>query len=681
MAKSTAFVLTESSQKSFIQYYRETMLLVNDIKSAQRNRFIEIDKAYQREKDTSDEQVQATAFNKGGDTSKLQNITVPVVMPQVESAVVYQTSVFLTGVPIFGTVANPQFMDEAMQLETVLSNNATRGGWTRQLMMFFRDGAKYNFAPIEVSWERETVVSLTTDIQFSASQGKPVDTVWAGNSLTRLDPYNTFVDPRVDPSEVYSKGEFAGYTDLISRIELKQLIAEMSDTIVQNVTKAFESPRQGNPAYNNSEDISERFYVPDINTDIDASDQYEDGMNWLSWVGIDKKGTKSNKAIEYKNSYEKTVLYCKILPSEFSLNVPGANTPQIWKLLIINHSVIIHAERQTNAHGWLPILIGQPQEDGLAYQTKSLATNAKPFQEVTSAFMNSIMASRRRAISDRTLFDPSRVLAAHMNSDNPSAKIPVRPSAYGKKISDAVYQFPYREDQGAFSMSQIGQLLNMSNLLAGQNPAKQGQFVKGNKTKEEFSDTMQNANGRDQLVSILYEDQVFTPMKSIFKLDILQFQGAETLLNSESEQQVDIDPVKLRKAVLEFKITDGLVPASKVINGDTLGVALQVIGSSPQIGVGYNIAPLFSYLMKTQGAKIGAFEKSPEQVAYEQAVNQWSAIAQALVEKGGDPSTLPPQPIPQAYGYNPANQGGGVEEESKANQLPPGQQSVSQQPS
>lgn len=669
MANSTSFVLTRASQESFIQYYKETLLTVNTVKSSQRTRFEGIDRAYMREQDASDERTQGKLAVKGGNPNILQNTTVPIVMPQVEAAVVYQASVFLTGIPIFGVVANAVFEDQAIQMETILDDNATKGGWTRELIMFFRDGFKYNFAPLEVSWDKEVTAAIETDIEFSAKEGKPVEVIWSGNGLKRLDPYNTFIDPRVPPSELYKKGEFGGYTEFLSRIELKQLIAEMADTLTMNVTKAFESTSQAIPGTSSGE-TAESYYIPGINPDVTISDNFEGAMNWLSWAGMGKHNPNKNAAIQYKNSYEKTTLYCKVLPSEFSLAVPSANTPQVWKLIIINHQVIIHAERQTNAHGYIPILIGQPYEDGLDYQTKSLATNAQEFQETTSAFMNSILASRRRAISDRTVYDPSRILSAHMNSDNPSAKIPVRPSAYGKNVGDSVYQFPFREDQGAFSMAQIKELVGMSNMLAGQNPARQGQFVKGNKTKSEFDDVMSNANGRDQLVSILLEAQVFTPMKTIFKLDILQYQGGVTLYSREKEKAVKIDPIELRKAILEFKISDGLVPSDKIISAEAWTTGLQVIGTSPEIGAGYNIAPMFSYMMKTQGAQINQFEKSPEQMAYEQALGSWQQVATMVAEKGGDLKTIPPQPIPQDYGYDPTGQGTPKIEEDKSQQLP-----------
>lgn len=649
MAASTPIPLNKASQKAFMVYYDNIQNLVKEHRHQQRMRMLAIDRNYQRELDKAKEHQRAKAANAAGDSDRFQNVTVPVVMPQVETAVTYQTSVFLTGTPIFGVVASPSFIDEALQLETVIDNQAVRGGWTRELIMFLRDGAKYNFAPVEVPWDREVTFEIATELEKSAKEGIPKETLWEGNKVKRLNPYNTFTDPRVPASECYKRGEFEGYTERVSRIELKSFIATLPDTMTLNVTAAFES-QSSDPT---TLDASDRgYFIPDVNPAITNPEQTV-GFDWMAWASLSST-RKGN--INYKESYDLTTLYCRIIPSEFDLRVPSRNIPQIYKLIIVNHSVIIYCEKQTNAHNMIPILVGQPMEDGLSFQTKSLAENAVPFQQVASAFMNSIVHSRRRAITDRVLYDPSRVAQKDINSDNPSAKIPVRPTAYGKNVSEAVYPFPYREDQAAFSMQQIQSLLGLANHLSGQNQASQGQFVKGNKTLHEFESVMQNANGRDQLTSILLEAQVLMPLKQILKFNILQYQGGTSLYNRDKRVAVEIDPVQLRNAVLEFKISDGLIPSSKLINADSWSVALQVLGSSPQIAGSYNIGPMFSYMMKTQGAAIAEFEKSPEQVEYEKAVANWQQIAAMAVEKGTEGVEIPPQPKPADYGWNPSGE-------------------------
>lgn len=656
---NTAIILTDKSQSAVIEFLKQCYNLYNQNINI-RERMREIDLAYIREKNQLVEQKRARTLNRYGDQNRYQDLTVPVVMPQVEAAVTYQTSVFLQGVPIFGVAPTPENADEAMQLEAVMAENATRGGWVRELQMSFRDGFKYNIAAIEVCWDRKVTAALESDVQFAnGKQGKPKEVIWEGNVLRRMNLYNTFFDIRVDPTKMHTDGEFAGYKLLMSKIKLKSFLAELPDKIISNVKAAFESGIGGASIGNNASTGIQNFYIPDVNLQggLLTNTNNRSGMNWMSWAGL--AGTAAESKIQYKDMYEVTILYARILPVEFGIRVPAASTPQVWKFIIVNNSILVYAERQTNAHGYIPMLFMQPNEDGLTYQTKSLARNVEPIQDISSALMNSVLAARRRAISDRGLYDPSKVTEAHINSINPSAKIPVRPSAYGKPLAEAYYSIPFKDDQSQFAIQQVSFLTQFANQISGQNPAKQGQFVKGNKTQHEFDTVMGNSNGRDQSTSLLLEAQLFTPMKEILKINILQYQGGTSVYNPDKQKQVDIDPVALRKAVLEFKVSDGLIPTDKLINSDVMMVAMQQIGSSPQIGQGYNLAPLFSYLMKTQGADLKAFEKPPEQMAYEQAQAQWSQTVEQLVSinKEIKPEQYPPQPKPADFGYQPAGNG------------------------
>jgi hypothetical protein len=641
---NTPMLIATKSQEAVIELYKQCAHLMAESWNIRAN-LEYIDKLYQRELDKTTEHRSAQIYNKYGDSTKFQNVTVPVVMPAVEAAVTYQTSVFLTGTPLFGVVSSPKWINQAKQLEVILDNQATRGGWTLELSKLFRDGFKYNIAAIEVPWETRMVPRYETDLSVSASQATTKQVEWAGNSVKHLDMYNVFFDTRVHPCNVSEHGEFAGYTEFMSRIAFKDFVSRLPDKLITNITAAFESGTAGSGLSN---ERSATYYIPEINNAmLEKPQDTVTGTNWLSWAGITNKDPK----IRYSDGYEVTTLYARILPSDFGLKVPSPNTPQVWKFIIVNHSILIYGERQTNAHNRIPILFIQPLNDGLGYQTKPLSINVEPIQSLTSALWNSAVASRRRAVTDRVLYDPSRITEAHINNPNPAAKIPVRPAAYGKPVGESVYQFPFRDDQAQFAMQETQQLLGMADMITGQNKVRQGQFVKGNKTQREFDTVMGNANGRDQTISILLEAQFFTPFKSILKSNILQYQTQELLLDKNTGQELEIDPVELRKAVLEFKVSDGLTPTDKLISADAWTTAVQTIGTSPQISQGYNLAPAFSYLMKTQGADLSPFEKSPEQLAYEQALQSWQAVAMEAASKGM--SQFPPQPKPEDYGYKP----------------------------
>jgi len=638
------FIPSIKSQEALVNF--STVIAQANINN-QRQRFLDIDLAYIREQDQTKEHKRAQLANKYGDSNRLQNITIPVVMPQVESAVTYQASVFLTGVPMFGVAADPEFIDAALMLESIIETEQIRGDWVRNLLMFFRDGFKYNISAIECSWDTMSTVALETNLA-QGIQAKPKNVLWSGNKLTRINPYNFFYDTKVAPSQIYIDGDYAGKHELMSRIKLKQFVANLKYRM--NMTEAFESSSKGASVLGID---TSYYYMPDINPQVSA--ELKDGdFNWMSWAKI----AGGKQEINYSDNYLVTTIYARVIPADFNLNLPERNTPQIMKLILVNLSVLIYAEKQTNAHNYIPIVCGVPNEDGLQEQTKTLAENSIPFQQVTSALMNSVIASRRRAISDRVIYDPSRISEAQINSPNPSAKIPVRPTAYGKPVGEAVYPFPFRDEQAGLVLGEIQQLLAIGNEVNGQNKAKQGQFVKGNKTQSEFQTVMNNANGRDQQTAILYEAQAFTPLKEIIKTNILQYQGAEKLFSKSKNQAVQVDPQRMRDAVMEFKLSDGLVPTDKVMDAEAFTISLQTLGSSPQLASGYNIAPLFSYLMKQRGADLTPFEKTPEQIAYEEAVLAWqqavAAFAKGLESGQVTQEQLPPQPTPEQFGYTPA---------------------------
>lgn len=666
---NTPVLLTTRSQQGIIAMHKEAMVQFRQ-QGNLREQMRAIDLAYAREADKSKEHEDAKRANRQGDKNRFQNVTIPVVMPQVEAAVTYQASVFLTGTPLFGVSSSPAFIDEALMMETAIDNQATRGGWAREITLFFRDGFKYNLSALEATWDREVTWTPETDMQFTGGRiAKPKEVIWEGNKVKRWDMYNTFFDNRVAPAEMYKKGDYAGTTELMSRIQLKQLISSLPEVRIENIKKAFESSC-GSINVGGSGD-TESFYIPQINPRALMDSSMNLGFNWEVWAQL--AGAK--QGIAYKNVYEVTTMYARIMPVDFDMSLPQAKTPQIWKFIIVNHSVLIYAERQTNAHNWLPVLFGQPLEDGLNYQTKSLADNVSPIQDITSAISNANIHALRRAISDRVLYDPSRITEAHINNPNPSAKIPVRSAAYGKNIGEAVFAFPFRNDQAPYNAQQISQYGAMANMISGQNPVRQGQFVKGNKTQSEFDTVMGNANGRDQLTAIGYEAQVFTPLKEILKINILQYQGGVTLYNRQAEANVKIDPVKLRKAVFQFKVSDGLTPTDKLMDTDSWVVALQQIGSSPVIGGAYNVGPMFSYLMKIKGADLKPFEKSQQQQAYEQAMAQYQQMVIQLFKDNPDlkADQLPKQPLPQDYGYDPA-QKAGTDESAAPSQVPQQQQ-------
>lgn len=615
MVAPTPFNLSKKQQEGIMKYYTACRDIFNQDSMGLRTHLEQVDKEYSRTNNKNSENVKAVEANKLGDKKRIQDVTIPIVQSQVESGVSYLSSVFLTGIPMISCVSNPQLIDVASQIDSIILENSLRGQWLRHFIMFFRDGLKYNIHAMECNWRR--VKTYNPARAITTKDPKAVEQIWQGNAIKRLDMYNTFFDPRVMPAEIHTRGEFGGYVELMSRIDLKNFIASLPSEYTMNAKEAFES------GYNEQYP----YVIPEINPNALMRADPKRTFDWTSWVlNLD------SQKIRYQNMYEVATWYARILPSDFDMMVPAKNTPQIWKFISVNGSVLIYAERQTNVHEWLPLLFGQPIEDGLWYQTLSFADNVIPFQDLTSSLWNSSLAAKRRSVYDRIFYDPLRIRESDINNSNPIARIPVRNSSYNKGVADAVHITPYDDRQSAGMVQEAQMLYEYANSLNGMNRPMQGLFQKGNKTVQEFDTTMGNANARMQFMALFVEAQIMTPLKEMIKLNILQYQPPAQIFNPSLQQMVEIDPAMLQQNAFAFQMSDGLTPNDKLISGDVLSTAMQVVGASPALMMEFDLVGMFTYWCKEKGSKwIDSFKRSQEQ--QQQFVSNQRQITDAQTEK------------------------------------------------
>lgn len=580
------------------------------------------DRVYYRETDWTPAQFKARLANYAGDALKMQNVTVPVVQPQVESTVGYLTEVFCTGEPFFGVLTPKIYQDAGLQMESVISDNSRRFGWRAEFMKCFRDGLKYNLQGLEMAWEKKKVFSIINDpAQRADKGGVSAEEMYSGNFARRIDLYNAIIDTRVVPNQVHKRGEFAGYVELYTRTDLKQLIIDLGTDSTMNVTDAFKSNTLSYTLGNNAPG---QFYIPLVNP-MALMSTNSAGTNWLTWMS----GINNNGDIEYRDLYEVAVIYVRVLPSDFNLQLPARNTPQIFKLIVINQSHIIYMKRMTNAHNFLPIVFGQPFDDGLGYQAKSFGDNVTPYQEMASSLWNSGIESKRRLVYDRLFYDPSRVSKTDIDRASSVARIPVKAGAYGKPVQDAVWQASYRDENVVGVLQMAREVQTMAQTANGTNNAQQGQFQKGNKTRYEFETVMNKSDWHPRLLGITLEDSWFAPIKEIVKMNVIQYQGEAELYNMQQQDNVQIKPADLRKMTMQFKMTDGQTPTEKLLNLQLFGQVAQIGMAVPEVMAQYDIVGMLLYSFKAQGAYwLDEFKRTPEQTAQYLAQVQATTNAQ-----------------------------------------------------
>ena len=527
--------------------------------------------------------------------------TPPVVVSQVDSMVAYLAEVFLSGYPIFPVVSSPSNHGEAEALEALLDDHSTLGGYPRELLIFFRDCIKYNIGAVEADWtsvdQYQVMDDLLTEDQVSL-QKKAVHFT----KLKRLDPYNTIRDRNILPGECSKDGDYAGYIEILSKPKMKKYLNKISlSGGAMNVTKALEG-------YITSDAPNWRIH-PQVSEYV-AARKPTSSVDWNAFLGVKSEDTPRGLV----GNYEKVTLYVRVSPGDLGMPGPKPNTPQIIKIVVVNGETLVLAERMTSAYDYLPILFGQPQEDGLGEQTQSVAESSIPIQQAAKTMFNISFNAARRAVSDRALYDSSKINPRDINAPVPAAKIPVRVNSLDGQGLDSAYKAIPFDSRGTENAMAYGmQIVGFGKDLSGLNGPQQGQFQKGNKSVKEWNDTMGGSDNRLRLPALTLEYQFFVPLKEMLKFNIYQYGEDAIVTSQKSGEELAVVIAQLRKKVLKFRIADGYTPKSKLASTEVITQLMQLIMQAPilQQAYGAGLPNMVAHLAQLGGIR-GLDEYSPQ---------------------------------------------------------------------
>lgn len=549
-----------------------------------RLRFEGIDKTYAREDGTTsaDERLQ---------NSGIKPVIVPVIQPQVDTLATQMIGMFLKGQPIFSVSSSPENDEAATQINAVLKSHSQLGAYPAEFIPWIRHASRYNLNVMEVDWAQTSEITYANSLSTDGTAAIQSEN-YSYNKLKCISPYNAFFDTTVRPAQVHKDGEYAGYHELVNRIQLKKLLAGLDSNYTRDATKAFESTPQ------NYDKVFAPEIIP-ISEDLKGGQQKTRRFNWDLFFGLSKR----NNSIRYQNRYVITTLYMRILPSDINLKVAKANTPRIYKAIIVNSAHLIYFEEQTSAHGMLPLVFGQISDDLLGMQNKSFTESLMPIQRLVTQLHTARVADLARATADRGIFDPMLIDSKTINSPNPSAKMPIKPFGYGKNLLQAAFwPVPYRNETAGNLMQEAALVAKYGEDIGGLNQVQRGNFVKGNKTLGEFQEIMGNADEKCQVLFMILYWTALVSMQEMIKSNILQYQPPKQFYDPETKQIVEFTPDTVRKARFAFDMADGLRPQSLFRNPEAMTAAFQFIASSPQLQQDYDLIGLFAHIFNVRGA-------------------------------------------------------------------------------
>ena len=523
-----------------------------------------------------------------------ENITVPIIGPQLSTVAAELTKIFLADDPPMQMMSAPAAQEISNQYNLLYSKYSRQFQWRRNLLLCIRDAVQYNVCAAEISWVQRVGREFSSQTSQDSTQVSTSSAFEFGEQIQHLNIYNVIWDGSVSLDKVPYEGAYVGYFRKFTRIALVQWLKNLGVTL---------SREQFIELQKNEGQALKDYYIPKINpvpqNDESAKSTDLDTM----FSGKPKESTPTQTSTAYHIA---KVLYIRIIPAEFGIYSVDSDSiaPEIYRIIIAGDEQILDIRQMTARHNMFPIVFGQIDESSIGLNTYTIAEELAPIQNAAEKLYQGDIAALRRFLSDRGVYDPSVIDSEQINNPSPTAKIPLKNSVRGSvKLSDAYFPIPFEDRAMGQRIQAANALIPFASEITSANTIMRGGFVKGNKTASEFNATMQGAGNRILQFAIFFDDQFFGPVRTILKSDTLQNQSQVSLFDPETGEFVEIDIAQLRENEVDFAIAAGLLPASQMVNTDFLQTFLQLTLSSPEFNQDYRAGDMAAYIASVQGVK------------------------------------------------------------------------------
>jgi hypothetical protein len=537
-----------------------------------------------------------------GQKQKIGDTEVAVIKMQLETSLAFYAGTFLSGYPIFAATSTKEGEAVAEMLTALTARDQDEFNWTAELMQCHKDVHMVPVCAAEVYWDKKKGTTVTTNLNSTQTNTVAVSAVstYEGNRIKHIPIQNLLVDTSVPPYEVHTRGTFAGYVEKLSYVAMKAEYDNLDPlyTIKVNQNAIF---KVVNPNSVQTDKARTQLYqYPTVHRSrIEGEAQLAAGENdWGAfWGGSNKSRTGQSNLVTAP--FERVRMYVRISLKDFGY--AEASDDIVVCLLIWINGYLAYFEPMLNSHGYLPIVLGQIDTGDI--NTSSFCEYLLDLQDLSTAMIKGATDSMRKAIYDRALYDPRRIRPEDINSPLPASKIAVNMNTYNANFDTAYKAIPYVDNVSANLVSFMQLIDRLADRTTGQNQAVQGNFVKGNKTREEFDTVMTNAQARSQLGAVFLEQHFYSGIKTVLRANYLLYAQADEIQLKDSDKIIPVDPAELRKAAPKYKMASGLMPVTKLAGTEALIQAVQFMSVNPLLSIEYDVGAMIVSALKQMGVQ------------------------------------------------------------------------------
>lgn len=522
------------------------------------------------------------AATESGAPPEITSIVVPYSFATINTIVTYLVNAFTGRKPMFtlGTYSK-ESMEAVKNQEIMLQHNADHTRLVRHLYQFLNDGQLYGVGVMKTIWinqkKMRTVLKQSTGLLSAMGFGggttksREVKTVYEGNSVSCVDPFMFFPDPRVPMIDVARKGEYCFWRAYTGKHELLMLQAQGT---LFNVDKAGELP---------------------------ADSKVDSLRNIGATKSLNRDNSSSTKAAAMVQEDTCTI---KIIPAELGLG--QSQVPETWLFTILNKKVIAQAQPLDYDHDMLPVAVHEPYTTGYGFGHNGMSDFLAPIQDGLSWFMNSHIYNVRATLNNSFVVDPSRVEIQDVKNGKPGKIIRVKQSAMGQDVRSMITQLAVT-DVTRGHLGDFGTYMRMGDSLSAINDNLRGMTEQGGRRSATEARTSAEA-GMSRLASLarLISAQSIVDLTEQMSINIMQFMSQEyavQVLGPDGASKLTSISPEMVVGDFYFPVNDGTLPIDKIALLDVWKEIFMGVAQDPQLRQTFDLVKIFEHTAELGGAK------------------------------------------------------------------------------
>jgi hypothetical protein len=551
-------------------------------------------------------------------------INVPFAWATVNTIVTYLLHMFAGRRPIFqvGSYRSEQ-VGRSKNMEMFLQYNADVVKAIRTIYFFLMDGETYGLAVLRTLWKQEmkqrfVVIPPTPEVQqIAASMGReaqgerrPQDYVsFEGSSLTNVDPYMFFPDPRVPMHEVNEKGEWVFWRAFMGKHSLLKAQAAGQLKWVDRV----------NPM------------------DWTVDDGSVGSARGIRALGDSVAGREDSRNSKIAPNYQVDQGTIEIIPKDLGLGT--SEVPEKWMFTILNKKQIVQAMRVELASGKHPVEVCEPNSVGYGFGQLGTVDMLGPMQKLMSWFMNSHIYNVRAALNNMFVYDPTKIETQDLLNPKPGKLIRMKNTAFGLSDPKNAIQQLQVADVTRSHLVDFQMFQRLASDMTGATDNVRGlQDAGGRKTATEIRTSAEAGTSRLAAKGKIYSAMAFTGLAETWSLNaqnnLSESFEISVLGQTGAENSIRITPDSIQGDFV-FPVHDGTLPIDKLAMLEVWKEIFMVISQDPQLRQSYDILEMFDWMAQLGGAQnIKNFRLQMVPQQQQMAALRGPGMGQPLSEQG-----------------------------------------------